>query len=338
MRAPYQTEYVQRLKGWRRLVSHSLYPVLLIGGALATWSMMTSLSYPYLFSVTCVTACVGLTLWALEMWMPYTTKWSVTQSEATLDLSHLFVSTGLTSIFVNATVLGVFVWAGSVLSAWLDLSIWPAHWPLILQVMLGLILGELGAYWVHRVCHISDVGWRIHVLHHSAEKLHVWASGRNHPFNVVCTVSLQAALPIVMGATPEVLSLISSMTGINGLSQHANVDIRSGRVMSLIFSTPELHRWHHARNLDSSHVNFGNNLIIWDHVFGTYYSPQLSPPTEVGVEGLSLPQSLPAHLAIPFTYQTRQQLKQTLDLQMLDLTERRQESISDSEVLSDLTI
>ena len=108
--------------------------------------------------------------------------------------------------------------------------------------------------------------------------------------------------------------------------------------MSLIFSTPELHRWHHARNLDSSHVNFGNNLIIWDHVFGTYYSPQLSPPTEVGVEGLSLPQSLPAHLAIPFTYQTRQQLKQTLDLQMLDLTERRQESISDSEVLSDLTI
>ena len=330
MRAPHQQQYVLKLRGWRHLLSCSLYPFLLLGGAFLTWLMMTVGSYPHFLSVTCIAACTGLILWLLETWMPYTIEWRATQSEAALDLSHLLMSTGLTSIFVNTTILGGLVWVGSGVSDCLNLSIWPTQWPLVLQVALGLTLGELGAYWVHRICHLSDVGWRIHVLHHSAEKLHVWASGRNHPFNVVCTVSLQAALPILAGATPEVLSLISVMTGINGFLQHANVDMRSGRMINLIFSTPELHRWHHASDLKSSHTNFGNNLIIWDHVFGTYTLPATPPPTELGVEGLSLPHSISAHLAIPFTYQARQPLKQPLDL-----TDHQQESVRDSQVLSD---
>ena len=177
-------------------VSRWLYPVLLLGGAGTTWGLMNA-SLPHFISVTCVTSCAGAILWGLERWIPCHAAWRPSLRESVLDLSHLFVSTGLTTIVVNATILGGVVWVGVLLSQSLGGVLWPIHWPWGIQMALGLLLGELGAYWAHRVCHLSPFWWRIHVLHHSSEKLHVWAAGRNHPLNVVCTVTLQSALPPV---------------------------------------------------------------------------------------------------------------------------------------------
>ncbi|MFQ5566823.1 MAG: sterol desaturase family protein, partial [Paracoccaceae bacterium] len=68
---------------------------------------------------------------------------------------------------------------------------------------------------------------------------------------------------------------------VNGFFQHSNVDARLGPLNWLV-AGPELHRWHHSRIVRESNTNFGNNLIVWDALFGTRYLPE----RQVGVLGL----------------------------------------------------
>jgi sterol desaturase/sphingolipid hydroxylase (fatty acid hydroxylase superfamily) len=53
----------------------------------------------------------------------------------------------------------------------------------------------------------------------------------------------------------------------------------------LIFSTPRLHRWHHSRVLAEGNTNYGENLVLWDQVFGTYFNPDRRPPADIGISG-----------------------------------------------------
>ena len=48
--------------------------------------------------------------------------------------------------------------------------------------------------------------------------------------------------------------------------------IKNSKLLS--FSGPELHRWHHNLKSEIANHNYGNNLIIWDHVFKTFYWPK----------------------------------------------------------------
>ena len=290
------------LRGWRALIGHGAYPGIMFGGAALAWLLMSA-DLPKAISVTGVAGLAGLIVWGMEGLLPYTERWRADRKEFGVNLFHTLISTGAFTLLIEATVLGLFVYAAAALSGWLGAGLWPTHWPLMFQVALGLILGELGAYWAHRLCHLTDIGWRIHVMHHSSEKLHFLASGRNHPLNVLATMALQSALPILMGVTPETLALMSLMTGLNGLLQHANVDMRPG-LFNYVFSTSDLHRWHHAKNLDESNTNFGNNLILWDLVFRTYYNPaDRAPTTDAGVDGFEVPVNVLSHLATPFLYE-----------------------------------
>ena len=66
----------------------------------------------------------------------------------------------------------------------------------------------------------------------------------------------------------------------------------------------ELHRWHHSRILDEANTNYGQNLIVWDVVFGTRFLPaDREPPEDIGLTGLSaFPMDYLGQLASPFTW------------------------------------
>jgi len=171
---------------------------------------------------------------------------------------------------------------------------------LALQLAIALLLGEFGAYWAHRVCHLTATGWRIHAVHHSAEALHLWAAGRTHPFNTVLIFTAQSVAVVLLGAPAAVIALMAVFTGVNGLLQHANIRVRPG-LLNWVVSTAEHHRWHHSRDLAESNTNFGNNLIVWDRVFGTYYAPRDRRSGDaVGISGTMLPESLWGHWLTPF--------------------------------------
>lgn len=62
-----------------------------------------------------------------------------------------------------------------------------------------------------------------------------------------------------------------------------------GPFMRYIFNSPEMHIWHHAREMPDSHpygINFGLTLAIWDYLFGTAHVPHDGRDIQLGFPGM----------------------------------------------------
>lgn len=270
------------------------YPVLLFG-SLAASAALGRLELPALVQVSTVVGVVALLIVLWEWQAPMRGAWTPTRRRLALDLVHTVLSSGLPSRVAEVGLLAIAAGAAGTLARQ---GVWPSEQPLALQMVMALLIGELGAYSFHRTCHETRLFWRIHVVHHSAEALHVWASGRAHPFNAVLVYGAQSAALILLGAPAEVLSLMAVFTGVNGMLQHANVDAKDG-ILRWIVSTNHHHRWHHSTVVAEANSNYGNNLILWDRVFGTCLEPD-GAPEHTGLDGTDIPETLAAHWGAPF--------------------------------------
>ena len=85
--------------------------------------------------------------------------------------------------------------------------------------------------------------------------------------------------------------MVSAITAIIGILTHSNVEMRCGW-LNYIFNTPELHRWHHSKVLAEGNKNYGENLMLFDHLFGTF----MDPPNERGPQRIGIAQQMPATL------------------------------------------
>ena len=103
----------------------------------------------------------------------------------------------------------------------------------------------------------------------------------------------------LLGAPLPVFLWISAITAFTGLLTHCNIDLRTGP-LDFIFSTPGLHRWHHSKVLAEGNRNYGENLVLWDQLLGTYYNPARRPPTDIGIDG-RIAQGFLRQLLQPFT-------------------------------------
>lgn len=67
------------------------------------------------------------------------------------------------------------------------------------------------------------------------------------------------------------------------------VSLLLGRHIKYIFNSPEMHIWHHAYQMPSSHrygINFGLTLALWDYIFGTAYIPYNGRDIRLGFPGV----------------------------------------------------
>lgn len=233
---------------------------------------------------------LGVVLWTLERRRP---RRPLDRTPIATDALHMLVSSSGTSF-----VLGLSVQAAGLVAVVAGGSLWPSEAPLLVQLALGLLLGELGAWWGHRLCHRNRWLWRLHALHHSSEQLYLLSSGRTHPLNAAWTWALQTAPLVLLGASPELLALHGVTTGSIGMFQHCNLAVAEARWTRWLFATPSLHRTHHDR--EDGCCNYGNNLIVWDLLFGTR-RVELEP-VAFGVGDLDTPRGFLAQLALPFRW------------------------------------
>src|SRR5262249_51602624 len=146
--------------------------------------------------------------------------------------------------------------------------------PLWARVSLGLVVGEIGYYWGHRLCHEVPFLWRFHAIHHSAEELDFLVNTRAHPFDLafgrfcrLVPVSLLGlAGPAVAGGT-EVAVVVALIGVVWGFFIHANLRWRFGPLEWLI-STPMFHHWHHTRS-GPINRNYASTLPWLDWIFGS---------------------------------------------------------------------
>jgi sterol desaturase/sphingolipid hydroxylase (fatty acid hydroxylase superfamily) len=95
---------------------------------------------------------------------------------------------------------------------------------------------------------------------------------RIHPIEVLVSGCIENLPLLLLGVPAEVLALRFVMGRAIGRFQHCNLDVRLGP-LDYLFSSPLNHRWHHSRDLSEAAHNYGGDVIIWDHVFRTFYLP-----------------------------------------------------------------
>jgi len=249
-----------------------------------------------------LTGAVVLLLLVLERVHPYQEDWLLSHGDVRTDLIHNLVNFWIPELY-TVIFVGGFTLAGAALSNALGMKLWPSDWPLLAQLLLALLIGELGTYWIHRLMHENAFLWRFHAAHHSAPRLYWFNAARFHPLDLFAQQFLAVTPLVLLGADMRIIALHTLFTAIHGMFQHCNVDIRLGP-LNWFFSMAELHRWHHSKHLDEANTNYGANVIFWDIVFRTRFFPQdRNPPTEIGIADLpSFPTGYWAQILSPFRW------------------------------------
>jgi len=173
--------------------------------------------------------------------------------------------------------------AGEISERWGG-NLWPAEWPIWVQVPLLVFFADGVDYWRHRWMHTASWLWPVHMLHHDAERLNVLKSGRSHFLDMFMRNLLCYAPLALIGVPREVMLAYAAAVTIFGPIAHANVSVRVPEFLHRWVLTPQVHRIHHARPLELSCSNYANVFPIWDVLFGTFEHPDGQPRFEYGIE------------------------------------------------------
>jgi sterol desaturase/sphingolipid hydroxylase (fatty acid hydroxylase superfamily) len=285
----------------RHLASWLAFPVVMGGSVAAAIGLMPALGPAWAVVVVQTVAVVCIVIG--ERLLPHRATWNRPHGDVRTDVLHAIVSgLGTTQVarpLVQLAAAGIAAW----LAAMLGGSLWPVRWPLAVQLGLALVVAELPQYWFHRLEHEHDALWRFHAVHHSAPRLYWLNAARFHPVDLLL-LYVVGYLPLVaLGCPAEVFFLFALFDAVFGMLQHCNLDVRLGP-LNWLFSMAEPHRWHHSRVLAEANSNYGSNLILWDHVFGTFFLPRdREPPRDIGIADLPrFPGGYLAQLAVPFRW------------------------------------
>ena len=238
----------------------------------------------------------------LELLVPLHEEWRRDKGDRWAD-----IGLGITNAITNGIAQPLTFAASVAVAAWIAAhygsSLWPADWPVLVQLIPALLLAELVEYWWHRSMHEFPSLWPLHAPHHSANRLYWFNALRFHPIDLL-VAGPGKLIPLgILGADAPVLALVGVFSAVHGVYQHANIPCRLGP-LNWVFSMAELHRWHHSPIVEEADHNYGGNLIFWDIVFGTRWLPaDREPPVEIGIGDMpQFPQGFWALLTSPFRW------------------------------------
>jgi len=154
-----------------------------------------------------------------------------------------------------------FLWRNYRLIDTIDMGMFNA---LILLMAIDFIF-----YWVHRWGHEINILWAAHSPHHSAEEMNFFVALRASVTQRLFSFLFFWPLTI-LGFRPID---IYAMTGLHlfiSFLHHTELIPKLWGWIEYVFTTPSHHRVHHGINFRYLDKNFGEFLIIWDRLFGTY--------------------------------------------------------------------
>ncbi|MEI9942796.1 MAG: sterol desaturase family protein [Chitinophagaceae bacterium] len=145
----------------------------------------------------------------------------------------------------------------------------------VLLWILLFLLTDFIWYWYHRLAHEINLLWAAHVVHHQSEDFNYTASTRITVFQAFVRTSFWAVLPLLGFPAPMIISLLL-VHGIYPFFIHTRLIGKLG-FLEYILVTPSHHRVHHASDEKYLDKNYGDVLIIWDKLFGTFQKEEEEP-------------------------------------------------------------
>jgi sterol desaturase/sphingolipid hydroxylase (fatty acid hydroxylase superfamily) len=287
----YHSRAIKRVAPWIiypavMVSAYAMFAVLQTAGV----SLVLSTYIPILISAAVITT--------IERLIPFRDEWQPPAGEVITDLTFMVV----VQLALPPLVSLMFVLALVEPARALDLPVqawWPHGQPIWVQAVLMVLAVDFMRYWLHRFSHENETMWKLHSVHHSVEQLYWLNTGRFHPIEKALQMSLDSLPFVLMGVHPQVLALYYLSYATNGFFQHCNIQLHYG-VLNYIVGSAETHRWHHSREPRESNANYGNTVIVWDLLFGTWFLPNHRGPETLGLRDPNYPTSFLHLMRAPF--------------------------------------
>jgi ornithine lipid hydroxylase len=248
------------------LIARLSFPLALLA-SLGTFAYTRASGGNLELAVVAPSAVTLLLAMGLERLIPFRAAWNRPRGDAATDWTSMAA--------LMAVADPVLKWGGPLLVAGLyrqmdaGPGLFPAGLPFPCQVALAALVAEFGYYWAHRLHHRVPVLWWLHALHHGSERLYSVNNFRMHPLNHAAGYALGMLPLLALGTPSDVVYGYLALTYPVLMLQHANLPLRAGW-LNYVFSTNEVHRWHHSAAPGEGDSNFGRALVVWDLVFGTF--------------------------------------------------------------------
>lgn len=143
----------------------------------------------------------------------------------------------------------------------IELNLWTA--------VLLLLSVDFVFYWVHRWGHAINIMWAAHSPHHSAEEMNFFVALRASVTQRLTSFLFFWVL-VIIGFSPFDIYMMVGIHLFIAFLHHTEFIPKLWRPIEFIFTTPSHHRVHHGVNFQYLDKNFGEFLIIWDRVFGSF--------------------------------------------------------------------
>lgn len=236
----------------------------------------------------------GLALWSLfEGFVPLRPRdaWSRKHLLPNLALTTL---TFATAAALNGAMLLSLLWAErSGIGLFNAVSI-PA-WIAFVGAIVAL---DLAWYVTHLSMHKVPTLWRMHTTHHSDPMVDVTTTARQHPLESLLRYAYLIVFGVAFGASPPAFVVYRIWSAVHGQFEHANLRLpqRMDTALTLLFSSPNMHKIHHSRERQFTDTNYSNIFSVWDRLFGTFTPSRLGRRVDYGLDDmifLSVRRSLP---------------------------------------------
>jgi len=134
--------------------------------------------------------------------------------------------------------------------------------------ILLFLATDLLWYWYHRFGHQVNLFWAAHIVHHQSEDFNYTTAARITVFQAIARGLFWSILPII-GFEPGMITVFLLVHGTYPFFTHTELIGKLGW-LEYILVTPSHHRVHHSSNEEYLDKNYGDMLIIWDKIFGTF--------------------------------------------------------------------
>jgi lathosterol oxidase len=149
---------------------------------------------------------------------------------------------------------------------------------------------DLGLYWAHRLYHTRRLYRLIHHVHHRWTAPTAFTAMAMHPIEIATYHTIMVFPLFVVPLHAYGVLTVVALTQFIALIDHSGVRCRS--FLPLVAPTM-FHDDHHAH----FHVNYGQNLFVWDRLFGTMRRQGRRYGVEVfGGQGTAANDNAPARL------------------------------------------
>jgi sterol desaturase/sphingolipid hydroxylase (fatty acid hydroxylase superfamily) len=185
-------------------------------------------------------------------------------------VNMIFLSCSLAiNILIGLATVGMFIWLGQNEFGLLYLVNWPIWLELITSI---LILDFFAQYVVHFLLHRIKWMWKFHMVHHSDTKVDATTGTRHHPGDYLLREVFGMIAIFFSGIPLAFYVFYKIVTIFFTYITHANivVPLWLDKTLSLLFITPNMHKFHHHFKRPWTDTNFGNIFSVFDRLFGTF--------------------------------------------------------------------